>query len=379
MFSLSKVAIVYRPFLLLTVLYLLTTAAQAPPYPPVNADVQRPPFVRYPFRLEVVDQPARPVIDQGHPDCAANRSGFEGGYVVKQAGVYHLFVGEMTGTPHRARMQIALWTSPDATNWQRQKTIIAGAEARTVADNQSEVWMQQALFNETENRWNLLYIAYRAGDATQGQVPDLDHNGVVGRLRSTVPGLDGIGADYEKVDVVFEPNRESLPWEGQQGTDSFFAYQVGRKWYGIYGSRNHVPPGPWLVGLAEAKQVQGPYKRLKSHSPLPIERFFVENPMVLRVDGLGWVCVYEVGGYAYANYPYKEANTVGYAYSANGRDWLPGKPLKVQPEAEWSADMRTPFGLVPEGNDEYTLLYSAREKDKPFWSIGRARVRLVRE
>jgi hypothetical protein len=34
---------------------------------------------------------------------------------------------------------------------------------------------------------------------------------------------------------------------------------------------------------------------------------------------------------------------------------------------------------VPEGNDEYTLLYSAREKDKPFWSIGRARVRLVRE
>lgn len=59
--------------------------------------------------------------------------------MVKQNGVYSLFVGEMTGILNRAKMQLALRTSPDAKSWQRQKTIIEGAATRTVADNQSEV------------------------------------------------------------------------------------------------------------------------------------------------------------------------------------------------------------------------------------------------
>lgn len=376
------------PICLLFIAFVLTIFSlfnsQAQPYPPVKVDVQAYPFVKYPFRLEVIDESAKPVIDNTHPDCAANKSGFEGGYVVKQNGTYYLFVGEMTGIPHRARMQLALWTSPDALTWKRQKTILEGANARTVSDNQSEVWMQQLLFNEAENHWNLLYIAYRAGDATRGEVPDLDHNGIVGRLRAKKTGRDGIDGEYEKVDIIFQPGKESMNWEGQQGTDSFFTYKVGRtgspeRWYAIYGSRNHVPPGPWLVGLAEAPALQGPYKRIPSHSPLPIERYFIENPMVEQVNNVGFVCVYDVNGYTYPVYPFKDNNSIGYAWSPDGRDWQAGKPLKVQSDGEsnWAVDVRTPFGLVPEGNGEYTILYSARERAKPYWSVGRVRVRLM--
>ena len=361
--------------------YFFTQAPFAQSYPPVVADVQKYPFEKYPFRLEVIEESAKPVIDDTHPDCANNKSGFEGGYVVRQNGTYYLFVGEMTGTPHRAKMQIALWTSKDALSWKRQKTIIEGANTRTIADNQSEVWMQQLLFNEKENRWNLLYIAYRAGNANNGEVPDIDHNGVVGRMRSKVDGKEGIDADYEKIDIIFTPNQESMAWEGQQGTDSFFTYQVGKKWYAIYGSRNHIPPSPWLVGLAQAPALEGKYKRIKSHSPLPLERFFIENPMVEKIEGVGYVCVYDVGGYTYPAYPFKDNNCIGYAYSANGKDWKMGKPLKVQSDGDnnWANDVRTPFGLVAEGNNEYTILYSAKEKNKAYWSIGRVRLKLVRE
>ncbi|MFN4146139.1 MAG: hypothetical protein ACK4GN_09980 [Runella sp.] len=364
---------------LLIFTFCLSTVLLAQPYPPVQVDVQKYPYVKYPFRLDVIEESPAPVIDKSHPDCTQNQSGFEGGYVVKQNGQYFLFVGEMTGTPHRAKMQIALWSSQDAVSWKRQKTILEGASARTVADDHSEVWMQQMIFNEKENRWNLIYIAYRAGDATKGEVPDLDHNGIVGRLRSTRPGREGIDADYERAGVIFQPSGESLNWEGQQGTDSFFTYQVNNKWYGIYGSRNHVPPSPWLVGLAEAPDLKGPYRRIKSHSPLPIERFFIENPMVSFFPNLGYVAIYDVGGYAYGNYPYHESNCIGYAFSRNGRDWLPGKPLKVQSDGpnNWASDLRTPFGLVAEGNNEFTVLYSARERNKSFWAIGKVKVKLT--
>jgi hypothetical protein len=353
----------------------------AQPYPSVNADVQKYPYVKYPFKLEVIAESPKPVIDNMHPDCATNKSGFEGGFVVKQNGTYYMFVGEMTGIPHRAKMQIALWTSSDALNWKRQKTIIEGAEARTPTNNQSEVWMQQLIFDEKENRWNLFYIAYRAGDATKGEVPDIDHNGIVGRLRSKIVGRAGIDGDYEKVDIVFQPDNNQMDWEGQQGTDSFFTYQVGKKWYGIYGSRNHVTPSPWLVGLAVASTLQGPYKRIKTHSPLWIERYFIENPMVEKIKGLGFVCVYDQGGYTYPYYPFKDNNSIGYSFSANGIDWKNGKPLKVQSDGEnnWASDVRTPFGLVAEANGEYTVLYSAKEKTKQFWSIGRVKVKLIVE
>lgn len=81
-----------------------------------------------------------------------------------------------------------------------------------------------------------------------------------------------------------------MAWEGQRVTDSFFTYRVGKKWYGIYGSRNHIPPTPWLVGLSEAPSLAVPYRWIKDHSSLLIERNFIENPMAEPVPGVGACC-----------------------------------------------------------------------------------------
>ena len=50
-----------------------------------------------------------------------------------------------------------------------------------------------------------------------------------------------------------QPDAESQSWEGGQGTDSFFPYQVGKRWYAFYGSHEKL----WEVGLAEADFLAG--------------------------------------------------------------------------------------------------------------------------
>ena len=95
----------------------------------------------------------------------------------------------------------------------------------------------------------------------------------------------------------------------------------------------------------------------REHSPAPIETKFIENPVVTAAPGGGWLAVYDS----------QPPGTIGWAYSADGIAWEPGDALVVQPTpGTWAKDVRTPLGLVPEGDGQYTIFYTGFEQN-PDW------------
>lgn len=326
-----------------------------------------------PRDFELIEAPAAPVIGPDHPDLAGNRYGFEGGCVVKEAGVYHLFTAEMAGDPFWVKMRLAHWSSPDARHWRRVATLYETPGTITPGDSRFSLWAPMAIFNADEDRWDLFYIAYRPGS---GDREGLHMDGTIWRAVSATPGRAGIAGPYRDFGIVLQPDAHSQPWEGQQGTDSFYPWKVGNRWYGFYGSHQHWPVGPWLVGLAEAPALAGPWRRCDGLNPSPIEPVFVENPVVTRI-GSKWVAVYDncAAGDTYI----PEGRHVGCSVSDDGIHWPKGRNLAVQPPAgpaQWSEDIRTPLGLIAEEDGTFTLLYTGQLRGQKFWPVGLARYRV---
>jgi len=149
--------------------------------------------------------------------------------------------------------------------------------------------------------------------------------------------------------------RDSDAWEGLQGTDSFFPYQVGDKWYALYGSAHTetLPISSWQVGLAWSQDLAGTWVRRTDANPVRVESRFIENPIVTRLADGTYVAVYDTDA----------PNAVGYTFSMDGIHWSPGQHLVVQKDAGvWATEVRTPLGLVEEGPDSFTLFYTANEK-----------------
>ncbi|MGN6644555.1 MAG: glycosyl hydrolase family 28 protein [Verrucomicrobiota bacterium] len=323
------------------------------------------------LRLEVISEHRGPLIAPGYPGTEGNQSGFETGFVVMQDGVCHMFINEMFGMPHR-ELRIAHWLSADGENWKRQGTVFESIPGRAPSNLRAEVWVNGMAFDELENRWNMFYVAYRGGDGARGEIAGSDYEGKIWRAASVVTGRSGISGPYRDVDIIMRPDEHSLPWEGQQGVDSFFPYQVGEQWYGFYGSHNHLPRGPWLVGLAKAPSLAGPWQRMPKQSPTPIVKTFTENPVVQEILPNRWLALYD------SDSPY----AVGYSVSADGVNWTPEKRLIVQGEGQhWVGDnglwdVRTPLGLLPQADDTFTLLYTAKLKSQSFWAVGKCTVKL---
>lgn len=331
--------------------------------------------IRDSLRFEVIEAPLAPVIDADHPDLAGNKYGFEGGSVVKEGGVYHLFVAEMAGDPFWARMRLAHWTSSDARRWQRASTLYETSGTMNTNDTRFSLWAPMPIFDERKDQWNLFYIAYRPYSSNPAQIVHVD--GRVWRAVSQVQGRGGIGGPYRDVGVILQPDNESQAWEGQQGTDSFYPWRVGHKWHGFYGSHNHFPPGPWLVGLAEGPALAGPWKRCADMNPLPIERKFIENPIVVRV-GRKCVAIYDSSTDDMNPNYVADGHNVGFSVSSDGIHWPQGQRIDVQPgKANWSEDIRTPLCLIPEGGNVYTMLYTGKRKGQMFWPVGLVRLRIV--
>ena len=96
--------------------------------------------------------------------------------------------------------------------------------------------------------------------------------GFGGRCPKT-PGREGFGGPYEDIGVVLQPGKASDKWEGLQGVDSFFPYRVGGRWYAFYGSAHtELRPMSWLVGLATAPELAGPWRRLPELSPVVLDK-----------------------------------------------------------------------------------------------------------
>jgi hypothetical protein len=323
------------------------------------------------------------VLSVSHPDAAGNKYGFEGGRVVRLGDKYHLFTSEMVGDPVWVLMQLGYWESRDGRTWRRKATLRRSSGNFDGTDARASLWSPLPVFDPEEQLWNLFYVAYRSAPNTSEAFLS-NQRGTIWRAVSQETGPEGIAGPYRDVGVILEPGAESDPWEGLQGTDSFFPYQVGDDWLALYGSARteKLPIEYWKVGLCKAPSIGGPWQRLSESNPLLIEDVFIENPIVhLHASGV-YVCVYDN----------REEDSIGYAYSPDGVHWSKGKSLIVQPESgRWAAEVRTPLGLVAEEDKNVYSLFYTGFVDEPDWesilagdmqtacAIGRVTVRLVWE
>ncbi len=308
-------------------------------------------------RLVLVRQHPTPVITTRTPGAEGIRYGFEGGRTVKVHGTYHLFTTEMVSDPMWVKTRLGHWTSRDRVSWTRVLTVRESSGEFEGKDPRASLWSPLVVWDPADRRWNLFYVAYRSmpSDGTRFL---LNHAGEIWRAVSRATGLEGIRGPFEDVGVVMRPGPDSLPWEGLQGTDSFFPWRAAGRWRAFYGSaRTETKPiGHWLVGPAEAPSLAGPWRRAREGNPAPLEARFIENPIVTEVPG-GWIAVYDS----------ETPDGVGWAWSGDGVRWSKGRALVLQPKAgEWAKDMRTPLGLVPEGGSRFTLFYTGFE-ERPDW------------
>jgi hypothetical protein len=331
-------------------------------------------------RLVLVEQHPVPVITTRTPGADGNKYGFEGGRVVKVGRTYHLFTSEMIADPIWVKMRLAHWRSDDRLRWTRVSTLFESSGEFAGKDARASFWSPLPVYDEGEGRWNLFYVAYHAEPNTPQQFR-MNEKGRIWRAVSRTGGMDGVGGPYRDVAIVMQPGSDSQPWEGLQGTDSFFPYKVGTEWRALYGSANteSMPIQHWRVGLASAPAIGGPWTR-RQGPDLPIEPTFIENPIVERLPDGTFAAVYDNT---------TDPDAIGFTWSKDGSEWSAGQSVVIQPsKGKWSPEVRTPLGLVAEGDGTYTVFYTGFEQPadwnalmagKPAntFAVGFVRVKLV--
>ncbi|MHC4475121.1 MAG: hypothetical protein ACYTEL_05735 [Planctomycetota bacterium] len=341
--------------------------------------------------FEILGGPGKPVVYERHPDTEDIVGGFEGGRALKVGDTYHMFPTERAGIRGRERSfdrvktRIGHWTSKDAINWHRVGTLYQASGQYTrikvdhpASDRRASLWAFMPVFNEGENRWNGFYVAYTCNP----DIPPVHSFGRIWRAVSKVSGLEGIGGPYEDVGIIIEPGLQSQSWEGRQGVDSFFPYKVGDKWYGFYGGafgfdgkqRIYGTQGKWHVGLAEANDLAGPWLRLgEDVNPVTsIHPTFLENPIVAQLPDRIHIALFD-GGPQSLGLP----NMFGYSLSRDGIHWSKATYFPIRTKVKrWWKTMRTPLGLIAEGDNVYTIMFTAWKPGGRFHPIGMVRVRL---
>ena len=317
-----------------------------------------------------------PVISLSHPDAKDISGGFEGGRVVKVDGTYHMFPTERRGASDRdesydrIKTTVGHWTSEDCIHWKRQSTILtsSGRYSETGNDVQENdrrgsLWAAMPVFNEKESRWNLFYVAYTVHPTVH---PNHLH-GRIWRAVSEEPGIKGIGGPYKDDKVILQPNdKNAQDWEGLQGIDSFFPFETDSGWLAFYGSAfSSLYPDTaprWNVGLAQADNLAGPWYRCYNNPVTAIHEIFTENPIVHRMEDGNYLLVMD-GGPDYIGLP----NKIGYSTSKDGYHWESARYIDVSEVLPKTWDvMRTPLGLVPEGDNEFSLIFNAIKNGKRF-------------
>ncbi len=312
------------------------------------------------IQLRLSYQHPIPVITVYHRDANINKFGFEGGSVVKVDSTYHLFTSEMIDNPVWVKMRLAHWTSTDKVNWKRIGTVRESSGEFDGKDPRAALWSPMVVWDPLDNRWNLFYVAYNSAPNKDNQLR-LNMKGKIVRSVSETSGKEGISGPYTDTGIIMSYDQNPDPWEGLQGTDSFYPYQVGGEWFAFYGSCNSekLPIEHWLVGYAksESNSIGGPWKRMSERNPAKIEKRFIENPIVTKVTA-GYMVIYDS----------QKSDALGWAFSKDGINWGEGQSLIIQPkEGIWSKDVRTVLGLIDEGNGKYTVFYTGFEQ-VPDWN-----------
>ncbi len=341
--------------------------------------------------FDVTDGASEPVVDQGMPGTEDIQGGFEGSRLLKLDGVYHLFTTERAGLPgrersyDRIRTRLAHWSSTDARHWKRLDTLYTAngvyteiAEDHPASDRRGSLWSFIPVFNEAEDRWNGFYVAYTCNP----HIDPVHCFGRIWRAVSSKPGRAGIGGPYTDVGVIIEPGLSTQAWEGRQGVQFFHPYAINGAWYGWMGGgfafegseRVRGVRGRWYVGLARAEALAGPWFRLGTdvNPVVSIHPAFVENPVVETLPDGTLISLFD-GGPGQMGF----ANQFGYSLSRDGVRWTPATYLRLDPViTPWWETMRTPLGLVAEGDGLYTIVFTAWKPNGRFHPIGMVKVRL---
>jgi len=332
------------------------------------------------FHVEVLSTVSFPLINRTHPGVTPNISGgFETGLVVKvDDGSYHMFSVGFPPGPDWGSDIILHWASPDGvSDWQPVDQLLHFHES-------GGLWYDPVspmpFFNEETNRWELFFMWQVQPRRTWTA------NGTAFRLLSETPGRAGIGGPWAQDPTPVLPHASNQSWEmGMQDSISFPYRVPDGRWVAFYGSGPRMCCADWLVGLAAAPSPSGPFTRLPVGNPVTLlpapsgGANYTENPTVYALpNGQGFVAVFDA--------LLKEVTTgknqgIGFGFSLNGVDWLAeeGVAVSVAPgvapgETFWAKVVRTPLGMVEEGDGSWSVFFTA--EDGEGWAgLGLTRVR----
>jgi hypothetical protein len=306
------------------------------------------------------------IINPQSPGCEDIKYGFEGGRVVKVGDAYHLITAEMAGDPFCVNMRIGHWSSRDGLTWKRIGTIRESDGDFTGQSQRASPWGPMVIFAAEDNRWHLVYVNYRSKPEWY------NFNGVIQHAVSGTEGMEGIAGPYEDTNELLRYDVDPDPWEGLQGTDSFFPYKIGNTWYGFYGSATleKRKDCKWNIGLATAENIAGPWKRMSEMNPVDSMNF-AENPIVSQLDNGVYIAIVDGGPWV---------NKMGYLLSWDGIHWSKVRHIELEPTVKrWWTWMRTPLCLIKEPDGAYTMFFTAWRDSPPktFGMLSKLTLRLT--
>jgi hypothetical protein len=303
--------------------------------------------------VTITSQPSWSVMNSSTPGASggANKYGFEDGRVVRSAttGHFHLAVAEMVGDPKWVGMSLGHWMSEDGWTWTRSGTLRNCSGRTDGSDPCAAVWGPSFLFDPSANRYALAYVCYNSAPSNS--------SGWYGNFNGSIfvayadaegdAGLDGVGEGgftTNQTNVLYPLPGGYRPWQGLQGTDSFFPYPLPNgTWAGLYGSAHteSSPVAGWVIGFATSPSLLGPWSRFPEDDPelVYMTTNTTENPMVFPLPaGMG-----APPGAVMAVFDYigQEGTGFGIACSQDGVTWPRGALVPTPGGA------RTPFSLLP--------------------------------
>ena len=295
--------------------------------------------------FDVVYLHNQPVITKTDKGTDDNLYGFEGGRALKLNGEYHLFTTEMSGLPIWTKTRLAHWKSNDGLNWKRISTLFESSGNFDGTDTHACLWSPMPTFDETQNRWVLTYVAYRSKPNTDEDWYR-NYDGRIAIAVSETAGIKGIDGPYKEKNILMKPGEYSAPWEGLMGVDSFFPFSVGNSWFAFYGS------SPESNGLAKSDSLFGPWSRISMKKPVSRH---TENPIVTKLDDGRFIAFFDGCG---------QYQRFGYMLSDDGLHWSQPQIIdQNEHPSKWWGLTRTPLGLISEGKNNYTLFFTAYNKN----------------
>lgn len=335
--------------------------------------------------LKFVSVHPTPIIGKNSPGAEDNKFGFEGGTSMKVNGTYYLFTTEAFDQPKTAATRLALWSSKDGLSFQRQTTITSTNYNWNDTTNKMSPWSPMAVYDEDRGVWSLFHVGYRR-KANSSNVFNM--TGRIFRYDSETKGKDGIAGPYKngewlKID-------DTPDWfEGPGKIVSFYPYRVGHEWWAFYGA-NSVPDhvdangtvnpnakNVFYAGLAKSEGgLTDKWVRQKELNPVKINPEFIENSVVTKVAPNLYISLYDGA----------KKDQIAYATSPDGITWSKEKIIQLENKPSWIKHMRTPQGLIDEGDGLYSIYFTSfdgqnPDKVEPLWhdgfgNVGRVQVKL---